>query len=314
MYSSGPATNGFAPMGSSGGSFLGGIPWWVYLIVILVGLAISIFCFVKYGAARRQAALAPLPGSPPPLPGAPPPLPGAPPPLAGTPLPGGGNGFLIGGIASAALLVLAPLIVMLIVQPWNSNWLVGRWGQNAACTGETVEFTSDGFVIARNDRKPYLLDGDQITVEGRTQTIRHDGDQFTVDGETFMRCSGSAPQASAAPSTPVGAPAAPSMGTPPSATGQAAGVPVPEYASWMLGRWSSGSDCTRSMEFRADGTATNSRGEPATFTVTPNGAGVGITIQAGGNRLAGYMDPDGGSGAILRAYEPSSETLNLHRC
>jgi hypothetical protein len=82
----------------------------------------------------------------------------------------------------------------------------------------------------------------------------------------------------------------------------------------VIGRWSATSDCVRAMEFRADGTATNSSGEPATFTVTPNGSGVGIVIQGSSQRIAGYMDPEGPSAAILRAYQPSSVTLNLRRC
>jgi hypothetical protein len=175
MGGSGTAANGFVPMGQSGGGFLSGIPWWVYLIVILVGLAISNFCLVKYGVARRRTTAAPIPGAPPPLPGA-------------TAPGGGGSGFLIGGLAAGLLLVVAPLVVMLIMKPWGDNWIVGRWSENPGCVGDSVEFGSDGFATFRGDRKPYTLEGHQITVNGRTETITHNGDQFTVDNETFNRC------------------------------------------------------------------------------------------------------------------------------
>src|SRR5207237_5455667 len=126
-----------------------------FVIVILVGLGLSIFCFIKYSAARRRAAMQPLPGSPPPLPG-------APPPLAGTPPPGSGSSFLIGGIASALLLVLAPLVAMLIVQPWASDsWIVGRWSERPGCVGETVQFTRDGAAISELRNGPYRLAADQ---------------------------------------------------------------------------------------------------------------------------------------------------------
>jgi hypothetical protein len=311
MYSSGPGQNGLI-VGQSGGSFLSGIPWWAYVIVILIGLGLSVFCFVQYSAARRRAAMMAVP-----IPGSPPPLPGAPPPLAGSPPPGAGNGFLIGGIVSALLLVLAPLVVMLVMQPWGSNWIVGRWSARPGCAGESVEFTSEGILLADGHSMPYRVDGDQVTVNGRTQTVRHDGDRLTTDNETFYRCTGSGgatamgtPAPSPSPYAPSPMPSAPA----PAPTYGASSVPVPDYANWVIGRWSATSDCVRAMEFRADGTATNSSGEPATFTVTPNGTGVGIVIQGSSQRIAGYMDPEGPSAAILRAYQPSSVTLNLRRC
>jgi hypothetical protein len=329
MYSSGPATNGLVPMGQSDGGFLSGIPWWAYVIVILIGLGLSIFCFVQYSAARRRAAMMmPLPGSPPPLPGAPPPLPGAPPPLAGSPPPlagpppsGAGNGFLIGGIMSALLLVVAPLVVMLIMQPWGGNWIVGRWSAHPGCVGESVEFTSGGTLLADGHSRAYRLDGDQLTVDGRTQTVRREGDRFSVDNETFYRCSGSEAATATGTSSPLTqAPApAPSYATPtqrahiPSDMGAAPSTPVPSYASWMIGRWSD-SDCSRSMEFRADGTATTANGQPATFTVSPNGQGVLLRMQSGSQSIAGYLDRNGDSGATLLAYQPSQQTLNLRRC
>ncbi len=88
---------------------------------------------------------------------------------------------------------------------------------------------------------------------------------------------------------------------------------IPSYAMWLVGRWSD-SDCSRAMEFRSDGTATTANGQPATFTVTPNGAGVGIVIQGGPQPIAGYLDPDGDSGAVLHAYSPNQQTVNLRRC
>ena len=309
MGGSGQGTNDFVGMGQSGGSFLSGIPWWAYVIVILIGLGLAIFCFVQYSAARRRAAMTALAGSPPPLPGAPPPLPGAPPPLAGSPPPGTGNGFLIAGIASAVLLVLAPLIVMLIMQPWGDNWIVGRWSARPGCVGETVEFTSGGTLLADGRSMPYRVEGDRVTVNGRTQTVRHDGDRLSTDSETLYRCSGSGAATATGTSTPL-TPAplptpAPSYAAPTAA--------IPDYARWLVGRWSD-SNCSRAMEFRSDGTATTANGQAATFTVTPNGAGVGIVIQSGGQRVAGYMDPSGASDAVLRAYQPNVQTLNLHRC
>lgn len=309
--SNGNGLMGMAPTGG-GGSFLSGIPWWAYLIVILIGLGISIFCFVQYKAARRRAMVAPLPCSPPPLPGAPPPPP--------APLPGAGNGFLISGIASGLLLVLAPLIVMLIMQPWGDNWIVGRWSERPGCMGDTVEFTSGGMLISEGLTKAYRLDGDRITVDGRTETVQHDGDRLTVRSETMYRCGGSGAAGTSGSSA--------SLTPPPSSSGSGydspqrahvpssmnmSSTPVPSYASWVVGRWSD-SDCTRAMEFRSDGTATTANGQPATFTVTPNGPGVGIIIDGGPQRIAGYLDQDGDSGAILRAYAPNSQTLNLRRC
>ena len=295
------------PPVSGGGS---GLPWWVYLIIILIGVAVSIFCFVQYAAARRRAGLAPALAGPPPLPGAPPPPPAAPPP-------GTGNGFLVAGIGAALLLVLAPLVVMLIMKPWGSDsWIVGRWSERPGCMGDTVEFTSGGTLIAEGRSGPYRLEGDQLTFNGQTQTVRREGDRIIARSETLYRCSGSDSSAStgtgtSGPLAPPSAPTGSAYDTP-----QRAHVPsqmTPSYASWLVGRWSD-SDCSRSMEFRADGTATTANGQPATYTVTPNGAGVGIVIEGGGQRIAGYMDQDGGSGAVLRAYAPSQQTVNLRRC
>lgn len=299
MGGSGQAANGFVPMGqASGGGFLSGIPWWAYVIVMVLGLAISVFCLVRHNMARRRAMAPPMPGSPP--------------PLGGASAPGGGNGLLIAAVGATLLLVLAPLVLMLVMKPWNSNWLVGRWSENPGCMGETVEFTSDGFAIARGDRKPYRLEGDRIIVNGQTETIQHDGDHFTVRGETFTRCSGTGSSVAAGNAPPFGPP---SPSTPP-AMPSAPASPVPEDATWVVGRWSRDGDCSTAMDFRADGTATTSSGQPATFRVTPigEGASVGITVDSGGQRLVGEMEATGPSDAVLRASQPSVETLNLHRC
>lgn len=305
MGGTGQVENGLIAIGQTDGGFLSGIPWWAYAIVILIGLGLSSFCFIQYRAARRRAVIMPLPG-------APPPLPGAPPPLAGSPPPGAGSGFLIGGIASAVLLVLAPLVVMLIMQPWGDNWIVGRWSTRPGCVGETVEFTSAGTLIADGRSRPYRVDGDQVTVDGRTQTVRHDGDRIIAGNETFYRCSGS--EAATAPPAPPPAPSPSPYGSssappPPS---MSTATPPPAYASWLIGRWSD-SNCRRSMEFRADGTATTANGQPATYLVTPNGQGVHITIESGGQQVRGWMDQTP-SGAILRAYRPAQREFNLVRC
>lgn len=289
------------PAPAGGGLY---IAWWLYVIVILIGLALSVFLFLKHSAARRLAAL--------------PPVPGAPPPLAGTLPPGGGKGFLIGAIASALLLVLAPLVVMLILQPWNSSdsWIVGRWSERPGCVGDSVQFTRDGSVISAMRNGPYRLEGDQLTFDGRTQTIRHDGDTMSVGSETLYRCGGAA--STAAGGAPFGAPPAPAPSpyaqqapAPSSGYGPAA-TPAPAYASWLVGRWSD-RNCQRAMEFRADGTATTANGQPATWRVYPNGEGVHITIDSGGRQIAGYMDQTP-SGAVLRAYRPNTQTVNLSRC
>jgi hypothetical protein len=315
----GHGNNDLIAMGQSGSSFLSGIPWWAYVIVMLIGLGLSIFCFVQYSAARRRAAMTALAGSPPPLPGAPPPLPGAPPPLAGSPPPGAGNGFLIGGIAAALLLVLAPLVAMLIMQPWKGDsWIVGRWSERPGCVGDSVEFTRDGALISQLRNGPYRLEGDQLTFDGRTQTVRHDRDSLSIGSETMYRCGGS--ESAAATPPPFGTPSAPSPSAPspyaperapvPSTTYSDSSMPAPSYASWLIGRWSD-SDCRRFMEFRADGTATTANGQPGTFAVTRNGNGFGIVIRSGSQLVDGYIDQNGDSEAILRA---NGQTLRLRRC
>src|SRR5207237_2916315 len=123
-------------------------------------------------------------------------------------------------------------------------------------------------------------------------------------------CSGS--WSAAATPAPFGTPSGPgpSSYAPPSRPIAPASTPIPAYASWMIGRWSD-SDCSRFMEFRSDGTATTANGQPATFTVTPNGVGVGIVIQGGSQRVDGYLDPDGDSGATLHA---NGRNIPLRRC
>lgn len=277
------------------------IAWWLYLIVILIGLGLSVFFFLRYSAARRRASL--------------PPVPGAPPPLAGQAAAGNGNGFLIAGIGSAVLLVLAPLIVMLVLQPWSGSgsWIVGRWSERPGCMGDTIEFTRDGTLMAEGRSGHYQLEGDQLTFNGLTQTVRHDGDRFSARSETFYRCGGSA--TAAATGAPFGEPSAPPAPSPspyPSPSMPPAPTPAPAYAGWLVGRWSD-SDCMRAMEFRADGTATTANGQPATYQVYQNGQGVHITINSSGRQLMGYMDPTP-SGAVIRAYRPASQTINLRRC
>ena len=150
---------------AGGGGF--SIPWWVYLIVILIGVGLSAFLFVNYAAARRRATIPPPPGVMP---------------------AGDGSGLLIGAIACIVLLVVTPLILMLVLKPGQGDWIVGRWSQTPGCMGDTVEFTRDGTVIADGERSPYRLEGDQISTDRRTMTIQHDGDQFTIQGRTFTRC------------------------------------------------------------------------------------------------------------------------------
>jgi hypothetical protein len=150
---------------ASGGGF--SIPLWVYLVVILVGVALAILFFLLSASAKRRASLPPMPGTAP---------------------AGNGSGFLIAGIASAILLVLAPLVVMLIMKPWAADSIVGRWSLDARCTGEVIEFTSDGIATADGRSKPYRLEGDQLTVGELTQPIQHNGDQLTIEGRTLSRC------------------------------------------------------------------------------------------------------------------------------
>lgn len=283
------------------------IPWWVYLIVILIGLGLTVFFLIQSASAKRRATVPLQPGAPPPLPGAAP--------------VGNGKGYLIAGIVSALLLVLAPLIVMLILQPWNGggSWIVGRWSERPGCGGDIVEFTRDGNIIAERGSGPYRLEGDRLTFNGRTEMVSHSGDSFAIDNETLYRCSGSdsataggtsAPFRTPSPPSPTPTPyAPPSM---PSPQGPPASTPTPEYASWLIGRWSD-SNCQRSMEFRADGSATTANGQLATYRVYPNGQGVHITIDSAGQQIAGYMDRTP-SGAILRAYRPSARTVTLSRC
>jgi hypothetical protein len=203
------------------------------------------------------------------------------------------------------------------MQPWGDNWIVGRWSARPGCVGDTVEFTSGGTLIADGRSMPYRVEGDRVTVNGRTQTVRHDGDRLITDNETFYRCSGSGAATAMGTSSPL-TPAPPpspspygsaSASPPPS---MSTSTPTPAYASWLIGRWSD-SNCQRSMEFRADGTATTANGQPATYVVAPNGQGVHITIDSGGQQVRGWMDQTP-SGAILRAYRPSTREINLIRC
>jgi hypothetical protein len=80
------------------GRFFGNIPWWLYVILILLGVALSLLFFILWGKARRRAAFQAPPGAP----------------VSGT-----GTGLLVGAILTSVLLVLAPLIIMLVAQPWS---------------------------------------------------------------------------------------------------------------------------------------------------------------------------------------------------
>ena len=71
------------------------IPWWVYVIFMVLGLGLTILFAVLWAGARRRARM----------------YPGAP----------GGTGFLVGAILSFVLLLIAPLVAMLILQPWDSG-------------------------------------------------------------------------------------------------------------------------------------------------------------------------------------------------
>ena len=198
---------------------LAGIPWWVYLIVILVGVALTIlFATLWLGNRRRAGSFPPGPGMHP---------------------ASSGTGLLMGAIVSGVLLVLAPLVIMLIAQPWNGSnsrratslsgtageesndragekgsneggilrtatreaglrnggssgvdlaWLRGdgnhRWQPDCNTTSEYVFFGADSYMTPSNSGS-YTLSGDMVSLaprDGVPRTI-----QITrVDDDTML--------------------------------------------------------------------------------------------------------------------------------
>jgi hypothetical protein len=177
------------------------MPWWAYVIIMVVGLALTILFAILWTSARRRPQ---WPGGP-----------------SGT----GGTGLLIGAIISFLLLVLTPLVLMLILQPWDSG---GR---------------------------------------GRSGDL-------------------DAPMGSAAAGT------------------------IPANASFLVGKWSGEPDCVRQMEFRADGSMVNHRGQIASWSA--EGSPPMVTLNIPGSVVRGELEETMG-GARIKGAGPGQE-MNLYRC
>ena len=206
------------------GRFFGSIPWWVYVIVMVVGLALTILFALLFARAKRRPAAAPtVPGGP--------------------PVRTGGTGFLVGAIVSLLLLLITPLVIMLVAQPWNRSssysrasdrsyddedrdrsdrrdrrdrdtdrdrsvvddsddvsWVEGRWSDDPNCRNRVIEFNSGGTGTARDDDRTEQMSwrqtgtGVTATVDNDSVVVSRDGSDainLVADGESlrFERCS-----------------------------------------------------------------------------------------------------------------------------